>query len=56
MEDKDDVDVVEGGGEDIACNELSTVCGPGLLEAAASIGLLKGETPLENLQITALSI
>ena len=47
MEDKDDVDVVEGGGEDIACNELSTVCGPGLLEAAASIGLLKGETPLE---------
>ena len=47
MEDKDDVDVVEGGGVDIACNELSTDCGPGLLVAAASIGLLKGETPLE---------
>ena len=47
MEDNDDVDIVDGGVDDIACNELSTAWGPGLLVAAANIGLLKGETPLE---------
>jgi hypothetical protein len=47
MEDNDDVDIVDGGVDDAACNELSTAWGPGLFVAAASIGLLKGETPLE---------
>ena len=31
MEDNDDVDIVDGGVDDIACNELSTAWGPGLL-------------------------
>ena len=47
IEDNDDVDVVDCGGDDIACKELSTACGPELFEAAASIGLLNGDTPLE---------
>ena len=44
--DKEEVDAFDGG-EDITCKEFNTDWGPGLFEAAASIGLLKGETPLE---------
>ena len=44
--DKEEVDAFEGG-EDVTCKEFNTDWGPGLFEAAASIGLLKGETPLE---------
>ena len=45
IDDKDEEDV--DGGEGTTFKVLSTVCGPGLFDAAASIGLLKGETPLE---------
>ena len=48
IDDNEETDGVDNGdGEDIACKEFITDCGLGLDVAAASIGLLNGETPLE---------